>query len=169
MTSLSAPQPEELPICDGICEERLCGRMKRELRFFNFLEEVELEEIAPYFECRQVPAGQYLWKENAPGNHVALIINGRVEVTKQTEFKGNVVVGIYSRGASIGELSLVDDSPRSESALAVDAVDLIFLTRDSFQRLIGEHPATAVRLLEGLLMTVSRRLKKSFERLTAIF
>lgn len=168
MTSNLSVQPD-LPDCDGICEERLCGRMKRELRFFNFLEDVELDEIAPYFECRQVPAGQYLWKENTPGNYVALIIHGRVEVSKQTDFKGNVVVGIYSRGASIGEMSLVDTSPRAESALAVDAVDLIFLTRDSFQRLISQHPATGVRLLEGLLLSVSRRLKKSFERLAAIF
>lgn len=155
--------------CDGVCQERLCGRMRQELRFFSFLEEDELDDIAPYFECRQIPQGQFLWKENSPGNHVALIINGRVEVSKQTEFKGNVVVGIYSGGASIGELNLLEGGNRAESALAVDHVDIVFLTRDSFRRLMTEHPSTGSKLLEGLLLTVSRRLKKSFERLAAIF
>lgn len=168
MTITLSTQSDQ-PVCDGVCQERLCGRMKQELRFFSFLQETELDEIAPYFECRQVPQGQYLWKQNASGNHVALIINGRVEVRKETEFKGTVVVGIYSRGASVGELSLLDGSPRAESVLAIDPVDLVFLTRESFQRLIAEHPPTGVRLLKGLLMTVSRRLNKSFERLAAIF
>lgn len=168
MASTLSAQSEP-PVCNGICEERLCGRMKQELRFFSFLENAELDEIAAYFECRQVPAGQYLWKEHSPGNHVALLINGRVEVSKGTDLKGNVVVGVYSRGASVGELSLLDGSPRAESVLAIDHVDLIFLTRESFQRLISEHPEIGVRLLEGLLMTVSRRLKKSFERLASIF
>jgi CRP/FNR family transcriptional regulator, cyclic AMP receptor protein len=167
MTTLSAQS--DPPVCDGVCQERLCGRMKQELRFFSFLEETELDEISSYFECRQVPQGQHLWKQHAPGNHVALIINGRVEVSKETEFKGTVVVGVYSRGASVGESSLLDGSPRTETVLAIDHVDLVFLTRESFQRLIKEHPTTGVRLLEGLLMTVSRRLNKSFERLAAIF
>jgi len=143
--------------------------MKQELRFFSFLKEAELDDIAPYFECRQIQPGQYLWKEHTPGTYIALIINGRVEVRKETDLKGSVVVGVYSRGASIGELSLLDGSQRSESVLALDHVDLVFLTKECFQRLISDHPATGVRLLEGLLMTVSRRLKKSFERLAAIF
>lgn len=168
MTSIHSTQSEEI-ICDGICEERLCGRLKQELKFFNFLDEAELDDIAPYFECRQVPPGQHLWKEHSPGNYVAMIINGRVEVSKETELKGNVVVGVYSHGAAVGELSLLDSSPRAESVLALDHVDLVLLTRESFQRLIDDHPRTGVRLLEGLLLTVSRRLKKSFERLAAIF
>jgi CRP/FNR family transcriptional regulator, cyclic AMP receptor protein len=168
MSSMQSAQTEET-VCDGACQERLCGRLKQELKFFNFLDEAELDDIAPYFECRQIPPGQYLWKEHSPGNYVALIINGRVEVSKETELKGNVVVGVYSHGAAVGESGLLDTSPRAESVLALDHVDLVLLTRDCFQRLIEEHPRTGVRLLEGLLMTVSRRLKKSFERLAAIF
>lgn len=157
-------------ICDGVCQERLCGRMKRELRFFNFMAEEDLDEVAGFFECRQVAAGQRLWQEGDPGNYVAFIVAGRVEVSKETEFKGkNVVVGVYSQGTIVGELSILDGSPRAETALALDHVDLVMLTVDSFNRLLKEHPQLGARLLKGMLLTVSRRLKKSFERLAAIF
>lgn len=157
-------------ICDGVCQERLCGRMKRELRFFNFMAEEDLDEVAGFFECRQVAAGQPLWREGDPGNFVAFIVAGRVEVSKETEFKGkNVVVGVYSQGTIVGELSILDGSPRAETALALDHVDLVLLTVNSFERLLQEHPQLGARLLKGMLLTVSRRLKKSFARLAAIF
>lgn len=158
------------PCAEGVCRERLCGRMKRELQFFSFMEETDLDEIAPFFECRQVAAGKPLWKEGDPGDYVAFIIHGRVEVNKQTEFEGKpVVVGVYSRGAIVGELNILDHSPRSVGAVAMDHVDLVILTAGSFERLIEEHPGLGVKLLKGMLLTVAIRLRKSYERLAAIF
>jgi hypothetical protein len=43
------------------------------------------------------------------------------------------------------------------------------LTRSSYERLIEAHPVLGVKLLEGMLLTVATRLRKSFERLAAIF
>ncbi|PNU20788.1 hypothetical protein C2E25_05195 [Geothermobacter hydrogeniphilus] len=157
-------------VCDGVCEERLCGRMKQELRFFNFMEDEDLDEVSHYFECRQVPAGQTLWKEGEPGTFVVFIINGRIELRKETEFKGrSVVVGIYGQGSIAGELCLLDHSPRTETAIALDHVDLIILTANNFEQMMSLHPELGNKLLRGMLLTVSRRLKKSFERLASIF
>lgn len=158
------------PCNDGVCRERLCGRMKAELRSFRFLAEEDLDEVAGYFECRQVRAGQYLWREGERGRFAAFVISGRVEVSKLTEFGGNpIVVGVYSRGALVGELALLEDAPRSESALALDHVDLILLSAQSLARMLDERPRLAARLLKGMLLTVARRLSRAHERLAAIF
>jgi len=158
------------PCADGVCHERLCGRMKQELSCFSFLEEADLDEMAGYFECRQVQAGDTLWREGDACSFVAFLIQGRLEVKKQTEFAGKqVVVGVYGRGAVVGEICFFDGSPRSETAQALEHIDLILLTRRSYERLVEAHPVFGVRLLEGMLLTVSTRLRKSFERLAAIF
>jgi CRP-like cAMP-binding protein len=158
------------PCADGVCRERLCGRMKRELSSFSFLEEADLDEMAGFFECRQVQAGETLWREGDACSFVAFVIQGRLEVKKQTEFAGKeVVVGVYGRGAVVGEICFFDGSRRAETAQALEHVDLILLTRDSYERLVEAHPVLGVRLLEGMLLTVSTRLRKSFERLAAIF
>ncbi len=157
-------------VCDGTCEDRLCGRMKKELRFLNFMEDEDLDEVSHYFECRQVPAGQNLWKEGEPGSFIAFIINGRVELRKATEFKGrSVVVGVYGKGSVTGELCLLDHSPRTETAVSLDLVDLILLSSNNFERMMVDHPVLGNKLLRGMLLAVSRRLKKSFERLASIF
>ncbi len=178
MSKTFVPQPDrdevvttsENPCSGGVCGERLCGRMKRELRYFRFLAEEDLDEVAGYFECRQYQGGDYLWREGDAGNFAAFALSGRVEISKKTEFGGNpIVVGVYSRGAVVGELALLESQPRAESALALDHVDLILLSAASFSRMLAERPKLAARLLEGMLLTVARRLKRSHERLAAIF
>jgi CRP-like cAMP-binding protein len=157
-------------VCDGICDDRLCGRMKQELRFFSFMEDEDLDQVGHYFECRQVSAGEKLWQEGEPGNFIAFIVSGRIELRKETEFKGrNVVVGVYSQGSITGELSILDQSPRTESAVALDQSDLILLTHNHFKRMMSEHPTLGNKLLRGMLLTVSQRLKKSYDRLASIF
>jgi CRP-like cAMP-binding protein len=158
------------PCADGICRERLCGRMKRELSSFSFLEDADLDEIAGYFECRQVKAGETLWREGDACSFVAFVVQGRLEVKKQTEFVGKeVVVGVYGVGTVVGEICFFGGSRRAETAQALERLDLILLTRKSYERLVEAHPVLGVRLLEGMLFTVSTRLRKSFERLAAIF
>ncbi len=165
-TILTGPDP-----CNkGNCRERLCGRMKRELRFLSFLADEDLDEVAGYFECRQFPAGTSLWQEGERGDYIAFIVSGRVEISKKTEFGGKpIVVGIFSRGAMIGELSTLEGRPRTETAMVLDHVDLILLTLQSYQRLLRERPLLGIKLLQGMLTTVSRRLRQSYERIAAIF
>ena len=160
----------EDPCAGSVCRERLCGRMKQQLRYFSFLAAEDLDEVSGYFECRQVPPGQPLWREGEAGGFAAFVVSGRVELNKRTEFEGNpLIVGLFSGGALIGELALLGDAPRAETALALDQVDLILLTRQSYTRLLAERPLLGVKLLQGMLLSVSTRLKKSFDRLAAIF
>jgi CRP-like cAMP-binding protein len=158
------------PCAGGVCSERLCGRMKQELSSFSFLEDADLNEIAGYFECRQAAAGEMLWREGDACSFIAFVIQGRLEIKKQTEFAGKeVVVGVYGRGAVVGEICFFDGSRRAETAQVLAHVDLILLTRSSYERLVEAHPVLGVKLLEGMLLTVATRLRKSFERLAAIF
>lgn len=78
-------------------------------------------------------------------------------------------MGVYGRGAVIGEICFFDGNRRAETAQVLENVDLILLTRSSYERLVEAHPVLGVKLLEGMLLTVSTRLRKSFERLAAIF
>lgn len=161
---------EKDPCVEGQCRERLCGRMRRELAFFRFLAEEDLDEVAGYFECRQHKAGTRLWNENDPADDAIFVVSGRIEINKTTEFGAKpIVVGIYSRGAALGESSLLEDRSRSVNAVVLDDIDLIVLTRPSYRRLIAERPALGVKILEGLLSSSSRRLHSCYERLAAIF
>ncbi len=150
--------------------EELCKLMRAKLRFFHFLVEEEAETLAPLFDCRQVNAGETLWEEGDEDNHVVFVASGRIEEKKETEFEGKqVVIGVYTEGAILGEFGILDGQPRAFTAVALEDSKLLTLNRENFDRLTSEHPDLGMKLLKGMLLAVSTRLRKAFERLAAIF
>ena len=148
----------------------VCSRMRADLRFFRFLDGRALSALADFFSCRKVSAGEILWQEGEADDYEVFIISGRLEAKKQTEFAGKeVVVGVFSAGTIVGELSFLDQRPRAVSVVALEDSELLLLSRENFERLLAEHPEQGVALLKGMLLAVSTRLRKAYERLAAIF
>jgi len=149
--------------------ECLCERLKGELSFL-FLHPDDEPVLSELLDCRSVKAGEVLWREGDDCGYLAFIVSGRLEIRKQTEFPGkDVIVGIYSKGSIVGELCILGGRKRPVTVAVMEDADLLVLSRENFQRLRREHPELAVRVLEGMLLTVSTRLSKSFERLATIF
>lgn len=137
--------------------------------FYNMTES-DLGELLPFFEHRHVAASEVLWHAGEMSDYVAFIVSGKLQVKKDTEFEGKqVVVGIYSAGTIVGELGLIEEEPRSVSAAAIEDSLLLTLSRERFDQLLEEHPRLGVKLLKSMFLAVSMRLKKSFDRLAAIF
>jgi CRP/FNR family cyclic AMP-dependent transcriptional regulator len=152
------------------CTEQLCRKMKRELGFFSFLSEGDLEEVSPYFNCRMVKSGQSVWESGDPCDYVAFIVTGRVQIKVDTEFPGKqVVVGVFSRGAAIGVSCAVSRTKRTSTAQAMEDTGLILITNENFDMLIDRHPRLGVKLLEGMLLSETTRLHKAYARLASIF
>ena len=163
-------QPFEHSCLGEDCSEQLCREMKRELGFFSFLSEGELEEVSPYFSCRRVEAGANVWTSGDACDYVAFIVSGRVQIKVDTEFPGKqVVVGVFSRGAAIGVSCTVARRPRANTARAMEQTGLILITQENFDKLINSHPRLGVKLLQGMLLSETTRLHKAYTRLASIF
>jgi CRP/FNR family cyclic AMP-dependent transcriptional regulator len=76
-----------------------------------------------------------------------------------------VILGIYSKGA----LCILDDSLRKVTAVALEDVSLAIITRENVDKLIAIYPGLGAKLLKGMLLTVSDRLRKSFDRIVTFF
>jgi CRP-like cAMP-binding protein len=151
-------------------QAEICKRLRGELTSFRFLHGEDVSVIAPFFTCRQARAGEILWREGDPCEHVAFIIEGQVDIKKETEFEGKqVIVGVYGKGSIVGELGLLDGKPRAVTAVALTDTDLLLLTRQNLDRLLELYPELGIKLLKGMLLAVSIRLRKSFDRLASIF
>ena len=142
----------------------------REELLFSLLEDEDIEKIAPFIELTIYPSGTVLFKEGDPGDFVGCVISGKLEVKKQTEFKGNqVIIALLTKGALVGELSIFDRHSRSATVEAVEKTTMLILRNDAIEALMQEHPHTGIKLLRGLLRILSIRLRKATERLTNIF
>jgi CRP-like cAMP-binding protein len=131
---------------------------------FSFLCGENMEELAKYFEHKYMKKGDILWEEGDPSEYVAIICSGRVELKKETDFKGkHAVVGIYGRGAVAGALGILDNRPRAVTAIALEKISLMVITKEKFAKMVEENPDLGIKFLKGMLLSVSMRLRKSFE------
>jgi CRP-like cAMP-binding protein len=150
--------------------EDYCRKIKSDLRFFTYLDEPEKAIVGQYLECCELTSGTVLWHEGEASGSTAFVVEGKVEVKKETEFEGkHVIVGIYGDGSVVGELCLFSGDKRAVTATALTDAWLLQISDAGFETLLAEHPATGAKLLKGMLFATSRRLRKSYERLAAIF
>jgi CRP-like cAMP-binding protein len=104
---------------------------------------------------RRFRVGQVLFHEGDPSNHVVLITAGEVKVSSAHEAGGETVLAIRRAGDLIGELSAIDDRPRSATATAITPVDAVVVPAPAFGAFLTQHPGAAV----ALLRTVIARLR----------
>jgi CRP/FNR family transcriptional regulator, cyclic AMP receptor protein len=99
--------------------------------------------------------GQIIVTQGTPGQAFYLILSGRVEILRD-----NQSLGAFGPGDFFGEMSLLDQAPRSATIRAIDHVSCLMLSSWDFKALLERHPSIAIKLLEVL----SRRLRVANER-----
>jgi CRP/FNR family cyclic AMP-dependent transcriptional regulator len=88
-----------------------------------------------------------------------IIAAGRVKVALFGENGRELTLSELKPGDFFGEMSLLDNRPRSANVVAVDDATLLVLTRDAFVVHLKAHPQTAINLLSEM----TRRLRRADE------
>jgi CRP-like cAMP-binding protein len=124
------------------------GALKR-APLFDGLTRKELVELARVSEDVEVPAGTVLCKEGEVGQEFFVIIDGDVEVTR----KGRRVA-MRGGGEFVGEIALLEDTPRMATVKAKTSLRFFVLTRSAFRRLVDQNPTVERKVMR----TLARRL-----------
>lgn len=103
-----------------------------------------------------IPAGEKVFLQDDPGGTMYLVRSGLIDIL----MFGRTLETVGEYGI-IGELSLIDEAPRSAAALAATNAEVAILDRPAFLRLIQAEPSFALYVLKVL----SQRLRKLDELL----
>jgi len=128
---------------------------------FNGLDRSELEKFAEVTREKSYPKGSVILFEDDPGDSLFVVRDGRVKVVLIGEDGREVILGVLGVGEYFGELSLIDDRPRSAHVIAMDDAHLLVLRREDFRKRVESSPAVAWALLTEL----SRRLRRADEKI----
>lgn len=93
-----------------------------------------------------------IMREGESGGAMFLVLSGLVSVS----IRGTVVEHVGA-GGMFGDMALVDESPRSATAVAQTAARLLPIKRDDFMNLVKSHPAFAVSLLKAVATRLARQ------------
>jgi CRP/FNR family cyclic AMP-dependent transcriptional regulator len=117
---------------------------------FSQLADDELARLAQLARERKYPKNSMILFEDDPGDALYVVLSGRVKVVLVGEDGREVILSILSDGDFFGEMSLIDDEPRSAHVIAMESSNLLVLRRQDFQLCLEEAPRIAVSLLKGL-------------------
>lgn len=124
---------------------------------FKGLDAPEMEKFAELLREKSYPKGSVILFEDDPGDALFVVRDGRVKVVLVAEDGREVILGLLGVGEHFGELSLIDDQPRSAHVIAMEESTLLVLRRDDFRRRVEQSPSVAWSLLTEL----SRRLRRA--------
>ena len=97
----------------------------------------------------RVPAGTAIFLEGQPGDEMFVIQSGRVEILKNA--KGSERrVAVLEKGDFFGEMSILENVPRTASARAITDVDLVRINQSTFDEMLRSNSEIAVRMLRKL-------------------
>ena len=128
---------------------------------FANLNKKELQAIAKACQERRYSAGTTIVSQGDSGVGLYIIKSGKVRITHTSNTAGTEEeLGTAGAGEVLGEMSLLDDLPRSATISAIDDVTALLLPIWEFRTVLQSHPDIAVKLLAVL----SRRLRKAENR-----
>ena len=110
-----------------------------------------LRKIATFCVERAYPAGELLCQQgSARGIGLFFIVEGKVEVFGAARGGREKRLALLGPGEVVGEMMLLDRSPRSASVRAISDVLCYLMPEWDFRRLLKDYPEIAVRMLPAL-------------------
>ena len=96
-------------------------------------------------ETRRVRAGGVIFREGEDADELFVIKSGYVRIQI-----GNRVVADLAADTIFGEMALIDDEPRSATALAITDVELVPVSEKQFLFLVSQTPYFALKVMRVL-------------------
>lgn len=117
---------------------------------FRFLDVEEARELSAAFEEVHCQEGEALFHFGDGGDSLYLIQRGHVELFVRDHTGQKVILKVAGPGDIFGELSLLDNGPRTASALALEECRLAKLGQSDLQKFLLRKPQASMDLLAAL-------------------
>jgi len=138
-----------------------------EVELFELLDENELHELASVIDSETVRAGKIIFNAGELGDSLYIVRSGEVELYVKDTAGQKIVLTIAEKNGLFGELSMLDERPRSATAMALTDTELLLLDHDDLLLLFQKQPDAALNMLAALstmLRKVDRLLQTRVSR-----
>lgn len=151
LVPLAAGAAHRQRLCDMLVTSNLFGDLSRE----------NLETLAKYVRAFTAAKDTPIFLEGRYAGFMCIIVKGKVKIYRDSGGGRTVLLAEADAGSSLGEMSIIDGLPHSATAVAVEEVALITMTRADFTRLVDDNPRLATKILWRFTRLMSQRLRNT--------
>lgn len=139
----------------------------KQMVLFHNLDSLELIQLSKLVNHKSYQSGDIVLTEGEMGDSLFVVKSGqfRAYVTRE---KVDQQLAIFNVGDSFGELSLVDEQPRSASVSAIVEGELLEFTKESFEKVLKYSEKLKIKILENLVYDLSLKLRRTNDRLVRL-
>ncbi len=141
---------------DRPTEIRSLEAFVRRLPLFADLSAADVTQLCRSSQRRLAKPGDLVVEQGAPGNSLYIILSGELEIIKR-EGDQEVVLASLKTGEFVGEMSLLEQKPRTASARAAMETELLEISHASFRKVLENNPPLAATIMR----TVADRLRRT--------
>lgn len=131
----------------------------RRAPLFTALDEAAAISLRASMDTVKIAKGSILFKEGDDGEHLYVIIDGKLKLGTSSGDGRENLLSILGPGEMFGELSLFDPGPRTSTATAVTDAKLLSLSHEKVIPWLKQNPEVSLQLLTRL----SQRLRRTNE------
>jgi CRP-like cAMP-binding protein len=137
----------------------------KKVPFFARLTSAEARTLSERLIIRRFGQDQIIFHLGDPAGLLYIIAQGKVKISHSSAEGQEAVLAILGKGDFFGELALLDDSPRSATAEAIESTETLTLHRDDFLTYLDNNPAFARHVLN----TLAKRIRHLNNQISDIF
>ncbi|UCV27199.1 Crp/Fnr family transcriptional regulator [Ferribacterium limneticum] len=132
----------------------------RNVPLFSGLDDIELEKLSKVSGRKRVERGASVVRAGDSTDSLYILLSGRAKVTNTDEDGREIILAWLGPSEFFGEMGLIDGSPRSANVVAAEACELLFLSKDSFQRCLQDNFQVAQKLMKTLVLRLREADRK---------
>ena len=125
-----------------------------------------LKRIAEIASEESHRLGHVIFKEGETGAALYLILEGKVRISREVSGMGEEALAVLAPGDAFGEMSLIDEFPRSADARVHEKCRLLVISKEALEDLLFLHKDLAYEILWNFVKILSARLRETNDKMT---
>ena len=136
----------------------------KNIPLFSGLSDDEMDSVTSIANKRSYPKNTIIINEGDETDSLYLILSGKVKIVLSDEDGKEITISILEPNNYFGELSLIDEEPRSARVVTMEKCQFSIIHKSDFNHVLDNHPA----LVRNLLKDLTKRLRMANKNIESL-
>ena len=133
----------------------------KSIPLFSYFSDAEISALEKIVQKKVFPKNTLIFSEGDEPDSLYIVLKGRVWILLNNPDGKELVLNIHKKGDYFGEMALIDDAPRSATAMTKEEVQLLVLRGNEFKNMLRKNPDMVFNLLKSII----HRFRKATEKI----